>query len=438
MIVRPVNGKIPVRILNTREEDVSLNKFHIESSKLCDYSICCFDKPGVNADRVKQLFSKLNLSYLTEKEQTEIENICAKYSDVFYLPSDKLSVTNLFKQSILLKPNSTPVYVKPYRLPHAQKSEIETQIKNMLDNNVIEESRSEWSSPLLLVPKKSDSSGGKRWRIVIDYRKLNQTVQDEKFPLPDITTILDSLSGAVYFSHLDLYQGYFQLGLEKNSRKYTAFTTSSNQYQLTRLPMGLKTSPSMFSKMMTIAMSGLNFEKCLVYQDDLVVFGRNLTQHNQHLMDILSRLRKVNLKLNPSKCRFLQKDILYLGHVVSEKGISPDPNKVDVLKNYPRPKNSNEVKRFVAFANYYRKFISNFADIVSPLNKLLRKNISFQWTEQCEKSFNSLKNILTNPPVLQYPNFSEQNEFILQTDSSGHSIGSVLCNGDGRPIAYAS
>lgn len=159
----------------------------------------------------------------------------------------------------------------------------------------------------ILVPKKIDNSGKQKWRVIIDYRKLNNQVQDDKFPLPNISEILDSLAGAICFAHLDLFQGFFQIGLNKQSRPCTAFTTGKNQYQMTRMLMGLKSSPSNFSRMMTIAMSGLNYEKCLVYQDDLVVIGRNLDSHNRNLMDVFSRLRTVNLKLNPAKCNFLQK-----------------------------------------------------------------------------------------------------------------------------------
>ncbi|KAJ8709933.1 hypothetical protein PYW07_009299 [Mythimna separata] len=437
-IVKPTNGKVPLQILNTRDEDVNLYNITLNKTKLSDYRICHFSKPVMNADRVKNLFSLLKLNGLNEEEMKSIENICAKFPDVFHLPGDKLSTTPLCQQTIELKAHATPVYTKPYRLPYAQKAEVDKQIQKMLDDGIIEESRSPWSSPLLLVPKKQDSNGLKKWRIVIDYRKLNNQIQDDKFPLPNISDILDSLSGSMYYSHLDLYQGFYQNNLNPDSRPYTAFTTSKNQYQMTRLPMGLKTSPNAFSRMMTLAMTGLNYEKCLVYQDDLAVFGRNLNNHNQNLIDVFSRLRKVNLKLNPEKCKFLQKEILYLGHIVSEKGILPDPQKTKVVQNYPRPQNPQEVKRFVAFVNYYRKFIPNFAEYAYPLNKLCCKNVAFAWTDHCENSFQYLKKSLINPPVLQYPNFSENNTFILQTDASGTAIGSVLCNGDGRPVAYAS
>ena len=438
MIATVTNGFIPIKILNTRDEEVKLSYFNIETYNLDSYDICTFEKEYINAERVKKLFSMLNLDHLNSFERKEIESICAKFPDVFYLPGDKLGYTNMGEQKIHLKENITPVYTKPYRLPYSQKQEIDRQIKKMLDENIIEEAQSEWSSPLLLVPKKSDDEENKKWRVVIDYRKVNERVKEDKFPLPNITEILDSLSGAIYFTHLDMNQGYYQVKLDQESRKYTAFTTNNKQYQLKRLPMGLKISPNAFSRIMTIALSGLNYEKCFVYLDDLVCFGRNLQQHNQHLMDILSRLRKVNLKLNPAKCQFLKKEMLYLGHVISEKGILPDPNKTKALQNYPKPVNSDEVRRFVAFANYYRKLIPCFAEICIPLNKLLRKGSLFEWTEECERAFEKLKSALISPPVLQYPDFSQNNEFILHTDASGIAIGSMLCNSNNMPIAYAS
>ncbi|KAG7303852.1 hypothetical protein JYU34_010754 [Plutella xylostella] len=205
-----------------------------------------------------------------------------------------------------------------------------------------------------------------------------------------------------------------------------------------RLPMGLKTSPSAFSRMITLAMSGLTYEKCFVYLDDLIVFGRNLDDHNKNLLDVFERLRQVNLKLNPSKCDFLKKEILYLGHVVTGDGILPDPDKVKIMKEYPVPKNVEEVKRFIAFANYYRKFIPNFSDKVYSLNKLCKKNVPFKWDEQCQKDFELVKQSLLSPPVLQYPNYDETNEFRLQTDASGYALGAILSNSDNRPVAYSS
>lgn len=435
-ICSPKDGLIPVRILNVTENDVQLTEINPKIDKVSNYNICEFEKSTTDSNRVKKLFSLMKLQHLNIEEQKTIENICAKYSDIFYLPGDKLSTTDVYTHTISVKPNTNPIFSKQYRLPYSQKDEIKRQIDKMLEEGIIEPSKSDWSSPILLVPKKSDSTGDKKWRLVVDYRKLNNQIEDDKFPLPDITEILDSLSGSIYFTHLDLHQGYYNVNLDENSRKFTAF--HSGQYQMTRMPMGLKTSPSSFSRMITLAMAGLNYEKCLIYLDDLIVFGRNLTIHNKNLQDVFERLRQVNLKLNPVKCDFLKKEILYLGHVISNEGIMPDPAKISAVQNYPVPTNSDEVKRFVAFTNYYRKFIPKFAEIAYPLNKLTRKGVPFEWNTESQNSFEKLKELLISPPVLQYPDFSEQNKFIVQTDASNNAIGAILSNKNGRPIAYAS
>jgi len=319
-------------------------------------------------------------------------SICRKYPDVFHMEGDKYTNTNLYEQSIKLKKEATPVFRKPYRIPISQRDEVDRQIKKLKKEGIIENAKSEWSSPILLVPKKTDAAGNKKWRLVIDYRCLNEKLQDEKFPLANISDILDSLSGAIYFTTLDLNQGFYQLAIKKEDQPCT-FITDKGQYQMCKLPMGLKISPSAFSRLMTIAMAGLNYESCFVYLDDLIVFGRNADQHNKNLISVFERLRKVNLKLNPFKCNFMKKSVLYLGHQISSTEILPDPAKIEKVKSYPTPKNADETRRFVAFANYYRKFIENFSGISACLTRLSRKDVKFVWTNECQKSFETLKKL---------------------------------------------
>lgn len=437
-IVRAANKHIPVKILNVNDREIKIKNFQPAIQNISHFHLYTFDSTKISVERVDKVLDLINIDTLNSQEKNSIEKICAKYADVFHLEGDKLSVTNLMKQSITLSKNASPVYVKPYRLPHVQKDAIDKQINKLLKDDIIEETKSPWSSPILVVPKKADNLGNKKWRMVIDFRQVNKQIADDKFPLPNITEIIDSLSRSTYFSHLDLSQGYYQVELDESSKPITAFSTNKGQYQLKRLPMGLKISPSAFSRIMTLAMSGLNYESCFVYLDDLVVFGSSLKQHNANLVKILERLRKVNLKLNPSKCEFLKKELLYLGHVISSEGVSPDPSKIETIKNYPVPKSCDEVKRFVAFANYYRKFIRNFADIVAPLNQLTRKHVKFEWKKDCQRAFDNLKQKLINPPILEYPNFSENNKFHLRTDASGFAIGAVLANSNDKPIAFAS
>ena len=385
------------------------------------------------------MFESISLDHLKKRESSSLKDILKEFHDVFHLSGDKLTTTDIIKQSIQIKPGSQAVYVKPYRLPHAQRTEIKAQISNMLDNNIIEEAASEWNSPVLLVPKKADDKGDKKWRVVIDYRKVNQQIVDDKFPLPNINDILDSLGKAVYFTALDLAQGYYQLEIDGNSRPITAFSIPGvGQFQMTKLPMGLKISPSAFSRMMTIAMSGLNYHKCFVYLDDLIVFGTDLADHNKNLNAVLLKLRHANLKLNPQKCQFLKQSLIYLGHKISDKGIEPDYSKIEVIQSFPVPTSVEEVKRFVAMANYYRRHIKDFAQICHPLNFLTRKGVVFSWTDKCEKAFNSMKNAMTSDLVLDFPNFSDDNQFQLTTDASGFALGAVLSNCNSKPIAYAS
>lgn len=439
-IVKPIRGKIPIKILNTGENSIDIPKIDLISNDDLDYfenyDVCSFNKSEQGVERVKKLLPQLKLTHLNNNDRKQIEIICAKYADIFFLEGDKLGTANVAEQSITVKPNTNPVYIKPYRLPQSLKLEINKQVQKMLDEDIIEPANSEWNSPVLLVPKKTE--GEKKWRLVVDYRKVNDSIQDDKFPLPNITEILDSLSGSIYFTHLDLHQGFFQVSTKPECRNITSFSTSTGQYQMKRLPMGLKISPSVFSRVMSVAMSGLTYEQCFVYCDDLIVFGRNHETHNKNLLDVFERLRKMNLKLNPHKCDFMKTQLLYLGHVVSASGVLPDPNKVAVLQNYPVPRNADEVRRFVAFCNYYRKFIPSFSEITLPLNKLCRKNQPFIWNSECQKSFENLKRQLISPTILQYPDFSKDNTFVLQTDASGIAIGSVLCNKDMRPVAYAS
>lgn len=457
LIAKPNNGRIPLRILNTTDNEVEYDFQNVPIHDINNFEVCCLTEEQNSVSRVKTLFGLLNLSNMNQEERRSIEHICAKYADVFHLPGDKLSTTNIMTHSISLKDNVSPSYTKPYRIPHSLKQEVQKQINDMLANDIIEETISEWSSPVLLVPKKADRSNEKKWRLVIDYRQLNNRIKDDKFPLPNITDILDSLSGSIYFSKLDLSQSYYQLSLDENSRKYTAFSvdkmyqleldpesrkytafTTDKMYQMKRSPMGLKTSPSVFSRLMTIAMSGINYKQAFIYLDDCVVIGKSMENHNKNLVTVLERLRKVNLKLNPIKCEFLRTEIVYLGHKITSQGILPDDSKIESLRKYPVPSNADDVKRYLAFANYYRRFIPNFSNIAYPLHKLCKKNSQFEWTSECEQSFQQLKSALMSPPILQYPDFSENNIFELRTDACKTGLGAVLSNSNGQVVAYAS
>lgn len=388
-------------------------------------------------DRNKQLLSELNIQHPDPIVKSNLEHLCTEFSDIFSLNNDMLTCNNFYEQQIFLE-NPKPTYIKNYRTPESQRSEINRQVEKMLREDVIQHSKSPFNSPVLLVPKKA-SNNQNNWRLVVDFRQLNKNIMADKFPLPRIDDILDQLGRARYFSTLDLRSGFHQIPIAEACKKYTAFSTDTGHYEFNRLPFGLNVSPNSFQRMMTIALSGLSPECAFLYIDDVIVTGCSIKHHLANLKKVFQRMRDFNLKLNPSKCNFFKSEVTFLGHHISANGIQQDPSKCSIIFNYPVPKNADETRRFVALCNYYRRFIPNFASIANPLNKLLRKNTKFIWSIDCQNSFDVLKRQLTSPRILQFPDYRKT--FILTTDASKLACGAVLAqlHGDRElPVAYAS
>ena len=309
----------------------------------------------------------------------------------------------------------------------------------MLKDGIISASISQWNAPLLVVPKKADASGKPRLRVVVDFRKLNELTIGDSFPLPNITDILDQLGNAKYFTTLDLASGYHQIPMAERDKDKTAFSTPYGHYEFNRMPFGLKNAPATFQRLMNSVLAGIQGLRCLVYLDDIVIYGSSLEDHNKRLAEVLQRLRKHSLKLQPDKCEFLRKEVIYLGHIISENGILPDPSKLEAVRNFPTPRKVKDVQSFIGLAGYYRKFIENFSQIAKPLTKLTKKTEIFEWKNEQQIAFENLKEKLMTAPVLKYPDFNE--EFNVTTDASDYAIGAVLSQGPvgkDRPIAYAS
>lgn len=430
----PAKGVCHVKILNTNDRPVKLKHFDAEIKPLKDYRI--LEATSQGPDRLQRLLDGIKTDVKDKKARDSLMKVIAEYQDVFHLEGEKLTVNNFYKQKIATT-DDVPVYTKNYKLPHAQLNEIEEQVKQLSDSNIIEPSVSPYNSPLLIVPKKG-TDDKKHWRLVVDYRRLNNKIVSDKFPLTRLEDVLDKIGRAKYFSTLDMTSSFHQIELEKSSRPLTAFSTGTGHFQFKRLPFGLKISSNSFQRMLTIALTGLGSEAFL-YVDDIIVFGCSINHHNENLIKVLQRLRKYNLKLNASKCQFLKSEVVYLGHLITDKGIRTDPTKNETIRNYPIPKNADEVRRFVAFCNYYRRFIPDFAGIAKELNALLKKNATFTWTGACQTAFNTLKQKLIQPPILQYPDFDRP--FILTTDASNYALGAVLSQGEignDLPISYAS
>lgn len=424
-----------VRVLNINDENVVFGNACIESQPISEFEIFPSDY-STRSDESGNLLRLLR-ERIPRHAPPELLSLCMKYSDVFAMPSDKPSVNNFYKQRLKFKDDS-PVFVKNYRLPQSQKAEINKQVNGLLESELIELSQSSYNSPLIIVPKKSQD-GTKRWRMCVDYRLLNRKLVPDKFPLPRIDEILDGLGRAKFFSVMDLQSGFHQIPLEEDSRPATAFSTDSGHFQWKVLPFGICVAPSSFTRMMTLAFAGLGPEKAFIYMDDLIVIGTSVKHHLNNLQCVFETCRKFNLKLNPNKCEFLKPEVSFLGHKCTSEGVLPDPGKLSAVRKYPRPTDKSEVKRFAAFANYYRRFIENFAEIVRPLTRLTGKRIDFHWTDEHENAFQTLKQRLITPPILRYPDFSR--EFIVTVDASQFACGAVLSqkfDGNDLPISYIS
>ena len=371
------------------------------------------------------------------KTKAEIDAVAAlliKYQNTFSTNEWDLGLTHLTEHPINTGA-AAPIKQRPHRVPLAYAAEEKGAIEDLLKKGVIQKSVSPWASPIVLVRKKNGSL-----RPCVDYRKVNALVKPDGFPLPRIQDCLDAVAGAHLFSSFDLTSGYFQIPLKKEDIPKTSFVCKFGQFEMTRMPFGLNNAASTFQRTMELALQGLQWHTCLVYIDDIIVYGTTFEQHLERVDEVLSRLQNAGLKLKSDKCHMLQTEVVFLGHVVSSEGVKPDPTNVAKIIGWPTPKNPKQVRQFVATGSYYRRFIRDFAKVSKPLVDLTRKDATFEWKEAKENAFNALKQALVSPEVMSYP-LNAGGMFYLDVDASGVGIGAVLAQlqvDRERVIAYAS
>lgn len=373
-----------------------------------------------------------SIQHLDDDDKPKVAELLIQFQDVFSKSADDLGRTDRVQHRINTG-TAAPIRQPPRRLPLGKREIEKEEISKLLNRGVIEPSNSPWSSAVVLVTKKDGTP-----RFCIDYRALNKVITHDAYPLPRVDECLDSLNGSKWYSCLDLNQGFFQIGLDPRDRDKTAFSTSQGLYQFTVTPFGLATSPSVFERLMEDVLRGLQWSECLVYMDDIIVPAPTVDLELERLNHVFTRLREANLKLKPSKCILFQKSVKFLGHVVSENGISTDPDKISAIQKWTVPKNVKEMKSFLGLCGYYRRHVKGFADIARPLHKAC-KGKKLNWTDDCNQAFERLKQAMTSPPVLTYPQHGQ--EFILDTDASNVAVGAILSHeidGKEHVIAYMS
>lgn len=370
---------------------------------------------------------------LQVEDREKLSALLKKYRHIFATRVSEMGRT-AFVEHVIDTGDAPAVHSRPYRVSPRERQIINEQIEEMLDNGVIEQSTSNWSSPVVLVKKKDQT-----YRFCVDYRKVNEVTKKDVYPLPVIDDILTYLGGAKLYSTLDLFSGYWQCNVAENSKEKTAFITPDGLYHFNVLPFGLCNAPATFERLADTVLQGLKWKEALVYLDDTIVFSDTFSEHLRRLENVFQRLEQANLTLKPSKCFFGFNKVHLLGHVVSEDGISPDPDKLKAVKEFPRPTSVKSCQSYLGLCNYYRKFIENFSKIARPLYELTKKDQPFIWREEQEKSFQELTSRLVNAPLLKHYDPKRDNQ--LRVDACGYGIGGVLLQehpSGWHPVAYVS
>ena len=447
-VIQTAKNNVPVRLLNPSSTPVTLNAGtivayceavdiindnqscnNIQASTACSKEESHQGLPDFLKEHVHRSCEQLE----TEDQKMEVEKLFIDYSTLFAKSSFDLGKTNVVKHEIDVGDHK-PIRQPPRRKPMHLREVEENQVKEMLEKGIISPSSSPWSSGTVLVRKKSGE-----YRYCIDYRRVNDVTKKDSFPLPNISEHLDSLGGAQWFSTLDLASGYWQVGMADKDKEVTAFSTLSGLYEFNVMPFGLCNAPATFVRLMERVLTGLNWNICLVYMDDIICPASSFAEALVRLRTLFDRLKSAGLKLSPKKCHLFRKEVEYLGHVISSKGVQTDPRKISAVQEWPTPTSVTEVRSFVGMASYYRRYVRGFAAIAKPLHQLTEKHKQFKWTTECEDAFIHLKRAMTCAPILAYPTSTDP--FILDTDASHFACGAVLSQiqeGEEKVIAYFS
>lgn len=460
------NGKVMIRLLNLSPSPVTLFR-RCQLGKVFEVDICPH-KPQAEVELrtvddatlevgVRQISIQeepvaappwpvavpLDQSQFSSEQQQQIELLLHKHQHVFSQHEEDYGYTDKVLH-VIPTGDSAPIRDRYGRIPPKLYQEVRELLGMMLESGIISESCSPWAAPIVLVRKKDGTL-----RFCVDYRKLNGVTHKDAYPLPRIEESLASLKKSRVFSTLDLAHGYWQVGVHPADKEKTAFVTPMGLYEFNRMPMGLCNAPGTFQRLVESCLGDQNFETLLLYLDDIIVFSPSFEAHISHLDLVLQRFGTYGLKVKPNKCCLFQSKVHYLGHVITEGGVAPDPEKLRAVEAWPSPQDTTKLRAFLGLAGYYRRFIKNFASLAAPLNSLLwgtskrrpRKGSGnlWNWGEAQEAAFQTVKQTLLQAPVLAYADF--QLPFLLYTDASHTGLGAVLAQiqeGRERVIAYAS
>ena len=359
---------------------------------------------------------------LTAKEELILCRIFQRFRPIFAMEGDELGRVQVWEHRIETG-NARPIRSHPYPVSEKEKATIREHVKTMLERGVIEPSVSAWSSPITLVPKRDDGP-----RFCVDYRKLNDVTVDDSYPIPSVDEALSILRGAKWFSIMDLDSCYWQIPMEEESKDKTTFICFMGSFAFNVMPFGLKNAPFSCMRTMDIVFGKYNRRICYIYMDDLLCHAVTLSEHMRRLVILFRQMEKYGLKLKTKKCHFIRKEVEYLGHTISAEGVQPDFGRVKAILEKPRPRTQKELKSFLGFISYYRRFIRDLARHASPLTSLLKKETPFTWGETQEQAHKYLIEKVTSKPILVHFDPAAKHE--LRVDASNQGLGAHLVQFD--------
>ncbi|KAL5250482.1 hypothetical protein ACHWQZ_G016276 [Mnemiopsis leidyi] len=454
------DGKyVPIKCVNATDEPITLHKnkivallkpldghklikgVQVTSERTCNVRGTGIDGSSLETDPAaedggwtkSELFESLGLDKIevemTSREKERLKDIVWRYRNCFSRNEFDIGCCNMYEAKIKLKEGASPSWTYPIPTPHKLQEEMDHQIDQMVKAGVAERlsEPSDFNHPIFLVKKKSSPGKPDSWRLVADLRGTNKVCMDEKYPLPNLNHVLDTIGSDTIFSSFDLSKSFWQVPYSDDSKKITAFMHRGRSYCWARLIMGHKNSSSIFSRVMAKLLATVPIEQLIFFIDDLFLSSRTVSSHLDRLEILLRRLLQANLKLTPSKCQLLRKKVTFVGVSVGEDGIQITEDRVKDLLDLPVPTTVKRVQEVLGALNYVRKWIPNYSELARPLQILTAKGVKFVWTKECQNAFDRLKRAIADSTILAIPDTNDPfNSYHVTVDASKLGYGATL------------
>lgn len=423
-------AKIP-DVLGDKQE-----KKDVECSEIPENNILHKYQVNFN-EHIKTENFKISTNKLDKEQKLKIDKLVDKYKSIFAKDKYDIGLVKDYEAHIDLKIEKY-CYKRPYRCTFEDRREIEEQIALLLKNNLIEESYSPFAAPVTLAYKKDEE---KKSRLCIDFRELNKIVIPQSQPFPLIDDLMVKTVNSKYFTTLDINSAFWSIPLKVQDRYKTGFITQEGHFQWTCLPFGLKTAPAIFQRILSNIIRKHNLSAFAInFIDDILIFSKTFDEHMEHVSRLLEAILQEGFRLKLSKCTIADDHAKYLGHLIKNNTITPLKDYLSAVKDFPVPETRKNIRQFLGKVNFHHKFIPHSATTLDPLHNLLRKDVRFHWSKECQESFEKVKLLMCSEPILKI--FDPESQIVIYTDASKKGVGAVLKqkneNGQDKPVAYFS